>query len=351
MIFSILVVYSSSAFYAEYKFGDFDIVFWKHLRNVLLSLGLMLVFSAINYKFLLKITKFLLFSSFILLVLALLFSLPIKGATRWIDLGIANFQPSELAKFALIVYISKLLTERSKLKDEFLFVPFPIFLWIFIFCLLIALQPNFSNAIIILVISIILLFIGKIKFKYILRFTIIMILLGSIYGISESYRLKRITGFIDFITAKSTNNVTYQSNQALISIGTGGIFGLGPGKSQQSKLFLPESYGDYIFSIIGEEYGFIGLLFVLILFVIVVFRIFLIAKNCQDPFAFFLATGILITISFYAIVNSFVNIGFLPTTGLPMPFISYGGSSIIFYGIAIGIIQNIYSNIKSGEYE
>lgn len=351
MIFSISAVYSSSAFYAEWKFGEYDVFFWNHIRNVFLSFFLMIIFSMIDYKIWFKLSNVLLYVSLIFLALTLFISIPIKGAARWIDLGLINFQPSEFAKLALIIYISKILSERNELKDEFVFVPLPIFIWSSLICFLIALQPNFSNALILLLISLVLLFVGRIKLKYISRFALIIVLFGITYGLSESYRYKRITEYFEFLTTDIPSDVTYQTNQALIAIGNGGLYGLGPGKTQQGRLFLPESYGDFIFSIIGEEYGFIGLFTILVIILIILVRILRIAKGSKDLFAFYYSSGTLTIIAFYSLINAFVNIGFLPTTGLPMPFISYGGSSIVVYCISIGILQNIYIKMKSNEYE
>lgn len=351
MIFSILPVYSSSSFYAEYKFGEYDIFFSNHLRNVIASFLLMIFFAFFNYRKFLKITNLLLYISIILLVIVLLISSPVKGAARWIDLGIVNFQPSELAKLALILYISKILYERELLRDELIFVPLPVFFWVFLISFLISLQPNFSTAAILFLISIAMLFVGRIKIKYLLVFSSVILLVGVVYGISETYRLNRIVGFVEFLTSEQQTGLTYQTNQALIAIGNGGILGLGPGKSHQSKLFLPESYGDYIFSIIGEEYGLLGLFGVIFIFSLIIFRIFRIAQHCVDSYAFFITVGIIVSLGIYFIVNAFVNLGFLPSTGLPMPFISYGGSSMMINAVSIGIILNIHRNINSQEYE
>ena len=140
----------------------------------------------------------------------------------------------------------------------------------------------------------------------------------------------------------------YQLNQALIAMGNGGIFGVGPGQNRQSHLFLPESYGDFIFSIIGEEYGFIGLFAILAAFALIFWRGMIIAKKAPDNYGYFLAIGIIITFAIYVFVNAGVNTGILPTTGVPMPFISYGGTAILFYSAAIGVLLNI--SAQAGVY-
>ncbi|MFW5702035.1 MAG: FtsW/RodA/SpoVE family cell cycle protein, partial [Bacteroidota bacterium] len=143
-------------------------------------------------------------------------------------------------------------------------------------------------------------------------------------------------------------SVNYQLRQALIALGNGGLFGTGPGQSRQSNLFLPESYGDFIFSIIGEEYGFIGVLLVIATFVLVFWRGMMVARRAPDDFGYFLAVGILITFAIYVFVNAGVNVGLLPTTGLPMPFVSYGGSAVLIYAMAVGVLLNI--SAQSGIY-
>jgi cell division protein FtsW len=349
LLFSLAVVYSSSAAYAEYKFGEYDIFFRSHLRNVVLAFVAMIISYKIDLEFWKKWANGLLYLSLFLLVVVLFYSNPIKGATRWIDLGWVNFQPSEVAKFALMVFIAKIISERYELKDDFWLVPMPIFFWVFIFCGLIALQPNFSSSLIIFLISITIMIISKVKIKYLINFSLFSIIIGLLYSVTASYRINRIVDFWAFLTSSGKNSIAYQTQQALLALGNGGFWGLGPGKSRQSFLFLPESYGDYIFSIIGEEYGFIGTLFLILIICFVLFRIYKITKNCQDLFMFILSSGILIILATYTIVNAFVNIGLLPSTGLPMPFISYGGSAVIVYGIMIGIILRINKETKSKE--
>ncbi len=346
LLFSISVVYSSSAAYAEFKFGEYSIFFRTHLRNVILSFLSIIISYKISYQYWKKWAIGLLILSTFLLLVVLIYNNPVKGANRWIDLGLINFQPSELAKFALIVYIAKIISERYEIKDDILVVAFPVFFWIFLFCGLIALQPNFSTSLVFFFISICLLLIGKIRIKYLFNFSVFFLLLGLIYAFSASYRVERISGFLGFIRSTEKSNIVYQTYQALIALGNGGLWGLGPGKSRQSHLFLPESYGDYIFSIVGEEYGFLGIIALFLFFFLILLKIYKISKSCSELFPFLLVSGILISLSTYTIVNAMVNIGLLPATGLPMPFISYGGSAVIIYGLMIGIVLNINKSNK-----
>ena len=172
-----------------------------------------------------------------------------------------------------------------------------------------------------------------------LRLLLVGLLLSitGIFAVSAPYRLKRILAFID----GSSGNGNYQLNQALIAIGNGGIHGVGAGQSRQSHMFLPESYGDFIFSVIGEEYGFIGLTVIILAFVMIFWRGMSIAKKAPDNFGYYLAVGILVTFAFYVFINAAVNTGLLPTTGVPFPFISFGGTAILIYSFAMGILLNI----------
>jgi cell division protein FtsW len=272
----------------------------------------------------------------------------INGAYRWIFIGPINFQPSEIAKFALIIHISKLLSERQEVIKSFKLGLLPPLMWTMIICFLIALQPNFSSAIVIYLIAIILLFVGNTNFLHLLSLGLSFLFGAFIYAISATYRMQRLLTYIGLATNQESVNSSadFQIKQAILGFGNGGFWGLGPGQSKQAHLFLPESYGDFIFSIIGEEYGFIGVGFIILVFALILYRGFRIAKNAPDNFGYFLATGITVTFSIYAFVSAGVNCGLLPPTGIPMPFISYGGTALVIYSFIIGILLNISRQIN-----
>ena len=188
------------------------------------------------------------------------------------------------------------------------------------------------------------LFIGGTQWKHLLATLSLAIPALIIYMVSAQYRMKRVLAFLGMADGSATpSKSNYQLWQGIIGFGNGGLFGVGMGESKQRDLFLPESYGDFVFSIIGEEYGFIGTVIFLTLFFIILMRGFRIAKNAPDDFGRYLAIGITSTIVIYALGNALVTMGVFPTTGLPMPFVSYGGSSIIFSSFAIGVLLNISS--------
>lgn len=256
----------------------------------------------------------------------------------WGDL---DFQPSEFAKYALLFHLCTLIaTKRGQIRD-FRTGFLPMVIWIGAVTGLVLLQPNFSTGAMIFALSMLMLFIGHAKLTHFVLTLGALVPLLTVYMFSAEYRMRRIMGFLGGGDSGTTNN--YQLVQGIIGFGNGGLFGLGPGGSRQRELFLPESYGDFIFSIVGEEYGLIGTLFVLTLFLTVLLRGMKIAKHARDDFGRMLAFGITATITLYALINAGVTLGILPTTGLPMPFVSYGGSSMLFTSIAVGVLLNISS--------
>lgn len=219
----------------------------------------------------------------------------------------------------------------------------PILFYVVLVTALVALQPNFSTASLIFITSILILLNSPVKIKHVF-FTILGILpFAVLFVLSKSYIIGRLTSHAEYTTGGSSN---YQLQQALIGFGNGGVFGIGPGNSLQKEYFLPEAHGDFIFSVIGEEYGFIGTALVVCLFAILMVRGFKVSKDIQDDFGRYMAFGITTILSLYAIVNMCVSTGLIPTTGVPMPFISYGGTAMIFNSIAIGILLNISSYRK-----
>jgi cell division protein FtsW len=347
MLFSVAFVYSASAYFADIKTGSSETLFFNHSIRVALSFVVILMFAKVDYHLLQRHTRPVLLFALCCLMFVIVFGTSIKGARRWINIGIFNFQPSELAKFALVLHLARMLAEKQQyiknLKRAFL----PMLFWIAIIAGLIARQPNFSTAGVIFLIGILLMFIGNANVLHIVSLFVVGLIGGGLYAISADYRMLRITDFIQqfnsMFDAENIRAVNYQLQQALLAFGNGGIFGMGPGQSRQRDWFLPESYGDFIFSIIGEEYGFIGVVAIIVAFAVILWRGFITARQAPDDFGRFLAGGITITFALYAVINMGVTTGLLPTTGLPLPFISYGGTAILFSAAALGILLNISS--------
>lgn len=350
MLFSLVFVYSASAPYSALKHQDTNKIFIDHLIRVIFGIITLVIFSKINYHVYKTFAKPIFYFGIILLVVVLI-TPAIHNVHRWIDLGIFSLQPVEYMKFAMVIYFSHLLVEKQKVIKDFqeTFVPFIV--WTAIICILIALQPNFSNLALIFLIAMIIMFVGNVNFLHIICSFLGAILAGGVYLFSAPYRIARIKAFFQNSDSSSAANqaeqviaaTKYQAEQALIALGNGGIFGLGPGQSKQNHLFLPESHVDFIFSIIGEEYGFLGLLCIIIAFVVIIWRSLIIAQKAPDNFGYFLAIGIVVTLAIYFVANAAVNTALLPTTGIPLPFLSYGGTAILIYAASAGILLNISS--------
>lgn len=338
MVLSLGVVYSASATWAMQKFGESDRLLNSHALKILVGIAALFFGVTMDYRKYRKLTKLTLIGAVILLMLTLVLGGETKGAARWLRFGGFGLQPSELAKFALLFHLCTMIAIKQELVRDFKRGYLPMMIWIGTTSVLVLLQPNFSTGSMIILMSLVMLFVSRAKFSHLFftAFSIVPLLIG--YLVSAPYRMARIRSFLEGSAEGTTN---YQLWQGIIGFGSGGLLGVGPGESRQRDLFLPESYGDFVFSIVGEEYGFVGTIFFLGLFLLIMLRGFKIAKYARDEYGRLLAIGITSTLSLYALVNAGVTLGLLPTTGLPMPFVSYGGSSLVFSCFAIGVLLNI----------
>ncbi|HET7153652.1 MAG TPA: putative lipid II flippase FtsW [Candidatus Kapabacteria bacterium] len=344
LIFSVAFVYSASSAYADVKFHSSEYLFWLHGVRVLIGIAVIFVFARIDYRKWKKLTKPALFAAIACLMVVLVVGARIKGASRWIHIGPVNFQPSEFAKFALVFHLAALMAAKKETIKDFSKATVPVLIWIGTVAGLVAIQPNLSTALTIFFISAAMLFVGNINRIHLGLASLGGIVIAAGYAISAPYRMQRIQTFLGTQSAEQTEfgqRAAYQVQQALIAFGNGGFWGVGPGQSHQRELFLPESYGDFIYSIIGEEYGYVGALAILACFALIAVRGVKIAKHAPDDFGKYVAFGITVTICLYAFFNAAVTCGLVPTTGLPMPFISYGGSSVLFTAAAVGVLLNI----------
>jgi cell division protein FtsW len=334
MVLSLGVVYSASATWAMEKFGASNRLLNLHALKVLLGLVALFVGMTVDYRRYKKFTKPAVIASIVFLTVTLVLGGEVKGATRFLRFGGLSLQPSEFAKFALLFHLSALISTKGEairdLKKGFL----PMMIWVGSVAGLVLLQPNFSTGSMIILMSLVMIFISRARFLHIFG-TIaaaIPVLIGV--ALTRPHVMHRLQQFMD-------GGSGYQLLQGIIGFGNGGILGVGMGLSKQRDFFLPESYGDFVFSIVGEEYGLIGTLFFMTLFLVIMLRGFKIAKFARDDFGRLLAIGITSVITLYALVNAGVTLGILPTTGLPMPFVSYGGSSLLFTSYAVGVLLNI----------
>ena len=301
---------------------------------------MMLITSKIPYKVYFEKANTLLLLSIILLILVIIPGIGTvrNGSRSWFGIGSFGIQPSEFAKLTLIIFTSKYLKNEKNLKYIKKGV-LPILGIVILVFGLIMLQPDFGTGMIILVSIIGLLFVSGVDFKFFIRLGLIGVV-GIVLLIAIApYRLERILSFLNPWSDPLGSG--FQIIQSLYAIGPGGLFGQGFMNSRQKHFYLPEPQTDFIFSIISEEFGFLGILIVATLFTIIIFKGFKIAQNSGDKFAKFLAFGITFGLAFQAILNLMVVVGLIPVTGVTLPFLSYGGSSLLITLISMGVLLNI----------
>jgi cell division protein FtsW len=351
-IFSLLAVYSSTGTLAyRYKSGNTEYYLIKHLGILLFGFVLMYLTHQVKYTYYARISQVALYLSLPLLAYTLIFGTSLNEASRWYTLPLINisFQPSDLAKLALIMYVARLLAKKQNEIDDFKKGFVSILMPVLIITLLI-LPANFSTAALIFATALVLMFVGRVKIKYLLILSgtglaalalsiVIMISVPDLGGRIGTWQ----TRIESFSSGDSEDN--YQVEQAKIAIATGGITGKMPGNSIQ-KNFLPHPYSDFIFAIIIEEYGLIGGTIVVFLYLILMFRAVRIVTRSQRNFASFLTFGIAFSLVFQAMANMMVAVNLLPVTGQTLPLISMGGSSIWFTSVAIGIILSVSRQIE-----
>ncbi|MBP3630126.1 MAG: putative lipid II flippase FtsW [Clostridia bacterium] len=340
LIIGLFMVYSASSYVAEHNYGDKFFYFKKQLFGVCLGLVLMIVVSFINVE---KLKKFkFVFLLVSLASLAVLFIPGVGrtsyGANRWIDLGFITIQPSEIAKFGFIFYSAGTMAKMKHNPKTFRAM-LPTLLSGCATCLLIIMEPNMSITMCVGLSMVVMLFIGGASFKNLLLIAIPALCAVPILIILEPYRMQRLTAFLD--PWSSPLGEGFQLIQSYYALGSGSWFGIGYGNSRQKNLFLPFAESDFIFSIIGEELGFVFCVFIILLYVIIVLRGLRIALKADTRFKCYLATGISAIIAIQTLINIAVVTGSIPPTGLPLPFISAGSTSLLVFMSAIGVVLNV----------
>ena len=342
MLLSLGIVYSASSTYAFVKYGESEKMLASHAIKVLLGIIGMFIAMRVDYHRLQRFTKIALIGAVGLLMITLVLGGEAKGATRWLRFSSVGFQPSEFAKYALLFHLCTLITVKGEVIQDFKRGFIPMMVWVGSVTLLVLLQPNFSMGVMICLLSFAVLFIGRARISHLGLTFAALVPVILLYMMSAEYRRARIMAFLSE-SSDAGGQARYQVQQGILGFGNGGIFGTGPGESRQRDFFLPESYSDFVFSIVGEEYGFIGTMFFLSMFAIIMVRGFRIARFANDVYGRNLAIAITCAVTLYALINAGVTLGIFPTTGLPMPFVSYGGSSMVFSACAIGVLLNISS--------
>ena len=340
-LFGLIMIYSSSNIWSNYKFNDP----YKYLKSQALFLFLgyiiMFIFSKMNYELYKKYSNHILIGCLILLILVLIPGVGSirNGSRSWFGIGSFGIQPSEATKLGLIIFTAKYLSKNKikSIKSSIL----PILLIVMIIFGLIMLQPDFGTGVIIVMSIIVLLFIAGVNINFFIKIGFLGLIGIIILVIIAPYRMARITSFLNPWSDPLGSG--FQIIQSLYAIGPGGLLGMGLGNSIQKHFYLPEPQTDFIFSIISEELGILGIIIVATLFITIIYQGFRISINTIDKFPKYLAFGITFSIAFQTILNLMVVVGLIPVTGVTLPFLSYGGSSLLISMSEIGILLNISS--------
>ncbi len=337
-ILSILVVYSAVGSLAYRNMEVVEIYLIKHTALVVLSLFAMWVAHKIDYRYYSRLSRFALLVSVPLLLFAWQSGTTINEASRWITIPVIKqvFQPSDLAKLALIASLASMLSKRQQNIGDIRESLIPILIWIGIICGLIA-MTDLSTAALLFATCMLVMFIGRVPVKYLAMLVLVGFMVGAVamsFGQRGETARNRIASFLD------KTEMPFQAEQAHIAIATGGVFGKGPGKSGQRN-FLPHSYSDFVYAIIIEEYGMVGGIVILMLYLVLLYRGMRAAFKSERAFGGLLSAGLSFAIVMQAMVNMAVVVGLGPITGLPLPLLSMGGTSLFFTGISLGIIQSV----------
>ena len=344
ILFGIVMIYSSSYIWAEYKFNDA----FKYVKQqglfIIIGTFLMLLISKIDYKIYEKKAFPIFIACIILLILVLIPGIGKirNGSISWFGIGSFGIQPSEFAKLGLIMLTSKYLSKSNKFIKDLTKGVFPILGVLFLVFGLIMLQPDFGTGMIIVVSIIAMLFVAGVNMKFFFGLGAIGVIGIIVLILIAPYRVDRITSFIN--PWNDPLGTGFQIIQSLYAIGPGGLLGMGFLNSRQKHFYLPEPQTDFIFSIISEEFGILGIIIVASLFVFILYRGMRISLRCSDSFGKYLAFGMTFQILIQAVMNLMVVVGLIPVTGVTLPFLSYGGSSLLISMASIGILLNISRN-------
>ncbi|MFQ5669331.1 MAG: putative lipid II flippase FtsW [Acidobacteriota bacterium] len=339
--FGLTMVFSASAMVSDRSWGTFTGFLIKQALATVLGLALLVAATRFDYQ---RLRNPLLIWSLLLGCLYLLILVRTVGNSRWLVLGGLSFQPSELTKLVLLIYLADLLARKEDRLGEWRGFLLPCLALLGLFCMLIYTQPDLGTTVTVALIAFCLFFLAGMPWRRLAALaaggTATFVLLAS----RSEYTWRRVMGFLYPHADPLGNN--FQMNQSLIAVGAGGITGVGLGKSTQKLLFLPAAHTDFIFAIIGEELGFLGCLVLLGAFLVLFWRGIRTALRARDRFGAYLVAGITLSLVIQALINMGVVLGMLPTKGLPLPFVSYGGSSLLISLLAAGLALNVSQHVN-----
>jgi len=345
--FGLVMIFSASYYYAQHYSGANNDSFYylkRQLVYLLIGYPVMLIVSMIDYRIIERLRSVFLAISLILLIAVLLWGQDLNGGKRWLNIAGISIQPSELAKFGLMIFMCSYMSRHKNEMNSFRFGMLPMLIAIGFVAGLVMLQPNMSMAVIIGFIGVVLLYLGGCDIKQLLILGVLAIIAVFILAFAQPYRVARMTSFGN--PENDPQGSGYQLLQSYYAIGSGGFFGKGLNNSYQKLLYMTYGESDFIFAILCEEFGFIGGLIIILMYAWIVFRGIVIAMRCRNRFGSLLAAGISIVFGFQVFVNIGVVTGLLPTTGQALPFISAGGTSLLVFLAAMGLLLSISRDVN-----
>lgn len=337
----VIAVYNSSSIFSLENYGDSTRFLRLHLVYLCLGAAVMATFMHVKPGFIRKLVYpgYLLGAALLVAVLVPEIGKEVGGGRRWISVGGFTFQPSEYCKYMLVIYMAHFMMKKKDRMGSFWVGFFSPLLAGGLYVLLVFAEPDLGTSSLLLMVLFVMLFVGNARIKYLLAVGAASVLLVGVAIASAGYRMKRITSFLD--PWQDPLGSGYQSVQSFMAFGLGGLYGSGLGNSSQKLLFLPQAHTDFIFSIIGEEFGFIGVTVVILLFLAILARCVSISFRAEDAFSRYMVFGFTALITLQAALNMGIAVGLFPTTGLTLPLISYGGSSLVATLAAFGIILSV----------
>ena len=345
--FGLVMIFSASYYYAQHYSGaNNDSIYYLKRQLIYLLLGypVMLLVSMIDYRLIERLRSVFLAVSIILLIAVLIWGQDLNGGKRWLPVAGITIQPSELAKFGLMIFMCSYMSRHRHEMNTFRFGMLPMLIAIGSIAGLVMLQPNMSMAVIIGFIGVVLLYLGGCDLKQLIVLGVIGVVGVLVLAYAQPYRVARMTSFSN--PESDPQGSGYQLLQSFYAIGSGGFFGKGLNNSYQKLLYMTYGESDFIFAILCEEFGFVGGLVVILMYAWIVFRGMVISMNCRNRFGSLLAAGISIVFGFQVFVNIGVVTGLLPTTGQSLPFISAGGTSLIVFLAAMGLLLSISRDLN-----
>jgi cell division protein FtsW len=349
VVIGLIFVYSSSFAIALAEYDDVNYFLFRQLGAALIGLVAMFALMRFDYRKLRILSPMLMLAAVLLLFAVLLIGSDAYGAKRWLPLGpLPPFQPSEFAKLALIIYIAAWLASRGRDVQSFALGLVPFILLVGLVAALILMEPDTGTAAIVVMTTVALFFLAGGSLTHVFTLAGIAAVAGLLLILGGDYRMERIFAFTS--AEEDPSGVGFHTLQLLIALGSGGLEGLGLGVSRQKFFYIPGAHTDGVFAIIGEETGFIGAMIVIVLFAYLVYRGFRVALNARDEFGTYLAMGIVCWIAFQALINIGGITRSIPLTGIPLPFISYGGSSLIMIMAGVGVLLNVSRYTKEHAY-